>query len=335
MDKKNGTLGLTEICSKLWFKDPETKLAERLCASELYKTEGDVVQNFDSLLNELETWIDENASERSKALLKLLIKEKIGDDTTPLKQKLRRDGTPNAIHEAMQSIRFIRDVEDGMQVNNPDRVLSLILSHDMGEDFGWTPELLKEYLLENNVPDDEELNEFLEEFEITSYHFRTEQGYKKGEKVPRYDNKVEFIKAIHGNENTAIAKFYDNTHNIDSAIFGFKTKEKAMEYSGAIKALLPPDKMQNLYESYPDQKDALIHLRVTLSNSYRPLWNWFAGDIGQDIDVKPENKIAKQTRLPAGLDSPEVGAARLQQFFEISKDLEEIENRRDNPEPSV
>ncbi len=278
------------------------RLADRLRHSGLYNTEEDVAKNFDSLVGELQNWIKENGSQRSLALLNLVLEEK------ELSNKDRRDGMPNASHEVMQAIMFIRDIEDGMQVDDPDRVLSLILSHDMGEDFGYWPQDLRTYLVKNGVIEDQEMSEFLEEFSITSFHFRDNQGHK----VPNYKNKADFIHTIHSNKNTSIAKFYDNIHNVNTAIFGFSNEIKALRYVATIETLLPPDKLHQLSAMHPTQEKAYLGLNHMLKQACRPIMNWVAGDIGQNINMTVQNKINGQTPLPAGLDTPDIGLTRMQ-----------------------
>ncbi|MGH1456509.1 MAG: hypothetical protein ACRBDI_06990 [Alphaproteobacteria bacterium] len=295
-----------------------TLLADRLQASGLYSSEEDVSKNFDSLVGELRSWIEDNSCPRNEALLDLLLKEKSGG------KEFRRDGMPNASHEVLQAIMFIRDLEDGMQVDDPDRVLSLILSHDMGEDFGYWPKDLRKYLVDNGVPEDQETHEFIDEFTITSFHFRDDDG----KKIENYKNKADFIYTIHGNKNTSIAKFYDNIHNVNTAIFGFSNEIKALRYIATIETLLPPDKLQNLTKMHPSQEKAYLGLNHMLTQACRPVLNWVAGDVGQNINITPQNKINGQTLLPSGLDTPEIGRTRMQKalsgyvsLFAPSEDL--------------
>lgn len=293
----------------------QVKLADHLCAAGLYNTEEDVAKNFDSLVNELSTWIDENSSPRNAALLRLMLEEK------EQSRKSRRDGMPNASHEILQAIMFIRDMEDGMNVDNPDRVLSLILSHDMGEDFGYWPEDIREYLVSQGVADDEEMEGFLEDFKTTSHHFLDETGAK----VENYKNKTEYLKAICQSPSASIAKFYDNIHNINTAIFGFKKDENLIQYVSRIQALMP-DNLAQLKEDHPSQKSTYNKLYKMVENAIQPVVHWMAGDIGQELSVQKHNKPKNQTPLPSGLDTPEIGTNRVLKVFDGQKTLFEQNN---------
>lgn len=300
--------------------DSKQKFADRLSETQLYESEEAILNNFDSLVDELRSWIKENGSPLNEALLDILLEEKSAP--TIYKERLRRDGTLNETHEIVQTIRFIRDLEDGMKVDNPSRVISLILAHDLGEDFGLTPQLLKEDLLKRGIKEDQELNGFLVEFEATSSHFRSERGYKKGEKTPHpvYKDKAEYISGIHEHPSATVAKFYDNDHNVDTAIFGFYEPADAAKYIMTIEAMLPPERMKELAERHPSQADAYKQLKATLEQSYRAVYHWVAGDQGQNLNITPDNKVLGQTRLPAGLDTPEVGIHRMQMALNKTHD---------------
>lgn len=284
--------------------EARTKLADTLRDSKRYDTEEQVAQNFTLLTEELRTWVHENSTPRNAVLLDLLLKEKEES------HKTRRDGMPNASHEVLQSIMFIRDLEDGMQVNNPDRVLGLIISHDLGEDFGYWPEDMKDYLISKGIADDQEMKEYLEDFQITSHHFLDDDGHK----LQNYHSKAEYVSAICQNPNTAIAKFYDNIHNINTAVFGFKKKENLIEYVSRIQALMP-DNFETLQERHPSQRTAYRRLFKMLENAVQPVVHWMAGDVGQELDIKKHNKPRNQTKLPMGLDTPEIGTERVRKVF--------------------
>ncbi len=291
-------------------KHQTTKLAELLTNSGDYDTEEGVTKNFDELTDQLRSWINENSSSRNSVLLDLLLKEK------ERSHKTRRDGMPNASHEVLQSIMFIRDLQDGMRVDNPDRVFGLILSHDLGEDFGYWPEDMKDYLISKGIENDKEMQDFLEDFQITSHHFLDEDGNK----LQNYGNKTEYVSAICQNPNTAIAKFYDNIHNINTAVFGFKKKENLIEYVSRIQALMP-DNFEKLQERHPSQRMAYRRLFKMLENAVQPVVHWMAGDIGQELDIKKHNKPRNQTALPKGLDTPEIGTERVRKIFDGQNSL--------------
>lgn len=191
--------------------------SEHLQSTGLYNSEQDVIENFNALTDELETWIDDNDFVLAGTLLEFVLDEKDGE--------LRKDEvTPSALHEVTQAIWFINLVENGLPVQDVEGVLSVILAHDIGEEFDYQPDDITEALIYKNpaVQNHPKLQQFSADFDLISKTYGPE-----GEK--RHPNNHSYYSGIHTSPNATIAKMLDRAHNIMTLI-GVKSIPKMNSY---------------------------------------------------------------------------------------------------------
>ncbi|MCB1681395.1 MAG: hypothetical protein KDI65_05630 [Alphaproteobacteria bacterium] len=225
--------------------------ADYLTKTGLYDSEQDVVANFDHLVEDVHKWLEAKGYTHAMAVMDYMLEKKQG--------VFRKDKkTPGALHELTQAIWFISCIEDGLPVDHPEGVLSLIFAHDLGEDYGITPEKLWQYLHnEKGFTESPEMDEFLEDFDVISKRW--------GKDGPlRYKNDYEYYLALQVRRNASVAKMIDRAHNIMTLIGvkeneGSEDKIRMMEY--VAKTLqLQNDYVRNASQAFPSQATMYLTL---------------------------------------------------------------------------
>lgn len=230
--------------------------AEYLTSTGRYDTEQDIVENFDSLVLDVRKWLKAKHYGHAEALLDLVLDKKDG--------LTRKDGkTPSALHEVTQAVWFISCVEDGLPVEDPAGVLSLIFSHDLGEDFGVTTQDLWHYLhVEKAFADDEQLQEIIDDYDVIS------KRWGKGG-PERYANEYQYFHiAQHQRRNNSIAKLIDRAHNITTMI-GVKDEEGEQEKAVMMKYIaktltLLGDYVRDASQVHPKQAETYEALQYVI-----------------------------------------------------------------------
>ncbi len=220
---------------------------EHLNATRLYDHEQEVIENFDSLVDEVQDWVQGRDYKQAEVLLNLVVDLK--------KDQTRADGvTPSSLHEITQALWFISAYEDGLPVDDPEGVLSVIFAHDIGEDFGLTPDDMEKHLRQNGVVNSRKIETFKDDFDAI-----TKQWGEDGEK--RFDTNYEYYSGVQERANASVAKMFDRAHNIMTLI-GVKDVPKMHTYIASTLQL--QDHFTEQYcDNHPSQAEtykALAHM---------------------------------------------------------------------------
>ncbi|MCK5375141.1 MAG: hypothetical protein KAJ40_07645 [Alphaproteobacteria bacterium] len=182
-----------------------------------FETEEDVVKNFDTLVCELYDWLDAKDYKLAHLIMKLTLDKN--------NKKTRDDRkTPKALHELIQATWFISTIEDGIPVRDPELILGIIFAHDLGEDFGITPEKLVDYLKENGIKLSIRTDIFSQSFDAISKYFGKDGkiSYHSGE--GKYKGEGDYQNGVSENFYASVAKMFDRTHNLMTLVGVRKTK---------------------------------------------------------------------------------------------------------------
>ena len=181
--KDNGDF-FSRLANFNWFSGGKNSFAARLNASNMFDTEQDVIENFDQAVDMVREWLQDKGYKQAELLMDLTLEQKDG--------LWRKDRvTPAALHEITQAIWFIALHEDGINVQDPEGVLSVIFTHDLGEDFGIKPEEIEQYLVENGIPAGEKIDTFKVNFDAI-----TKKYGKDGDDI--WENEYEYYKYMEG-----------------------------------------------------------------------------------------------------------------------------------------
>lgn len=283
--------------------------AEYLTETGLYNSEDDVIKNHDRLVSDLRNWLHAKNYTQAEALLDFMLNKKQG--------LVRKDGkTPSSLHELTQAVWFISCIEDGLEVDNPEAVLSLIFSHDLGEDFGVMPEDLLHYLVRGKgFADTPKLQEFLEDFDVISKRFG-----KGG--TPRYKNDHEYYLAIQKSRNASVAKMIDRAHNIMTLIGvkeneGHEDKIRMIEY--VAKTLqLQSDFVRDACRAFPSQAEMYRALESVIEQESQ-VCRYYIVDTGKKItdddDLRSEMPDKGFRKLPNGFHPLIFAAERIRHTY--------------------
>ncbi len=275
---------------------------EHLNSTNLYDHEKEVIENFDSLVGEIKDWVQNRGFKQAEVLMDLVVDLKEG--------QTRADGiTPSSLHEMTQALWFISAYEDGLPIDDPEGVLSVIFAHDIGEDFGMTPDDMEQHLRENAVFDDQKIETFKQDFDAI-----TKQWGEDGEK--RFDNNYEYYTGVQKRTNASIAKMLDRAHNIMTLI-GVKDVPKMHTYIASTLQL--QDHFTDQYSTdHPTQKEtyeALAHLirkEIKVSRFYTVNSGVPLPDDDELVTGMPEKGF---THLPIGVHPLIVTAERVREMY--------------------
>lgn len=283
--------------------------AEYLTETELYGSEDNVIRNHDHLVQDMRNWLRAKNYNQAEALLDFMLSKKEG--------LVRKDGnTPSSLHELTQAVWFISCIEDGLEVDNPEGVMSIIFSHDLGEDFGVLPEELSDYLrFEKGFMNTPELQEFLEDFDVISKRFGKDGG-------PRYKNDYEYYLAIQQRRDASVAKMIDRAHNIMTLIGvkeneGHEDKIRMIEY--VAKTLqLQSDFVRNVCKTFPSQAEIYRTLEAVIEQESQ-VCRYYIVDTGKKItdddDLRSEMPDKGFRKLPNGFHPLIFAAERIRHTY--------------------
>ena len=221
-----------------WFAGSRDSFAARLNESNLFDTEQDVIQNFDQAVDMVRGWLQEKGFKQAELLMDLTLDQKEG--------KWRKDRvTPAALHEITQAIWFIALHEDGIDVQDPEGVLSILFTHDLGEDFGIKPEEIEQYLVANGIPAGETIDTFKANFDAI-----TKKYGKDGDDI--WENEYQYYRYMEGFANASVAKLIDRLHNIMTLV-NVQDDRKMLRYIQNT-FVIKGDFIDNASENFPDQE---------------------------------------------------------------------------------
>lgn len=196
--------------AKSRFKDASC-FCEHLCNTGLYESEADVRDNLDSLIGEVHDWLDAKGYKMARVAMDLMLKKNTGS--------FRDDEiTPQVLHELTQAIWFISLIEDGIIIDDPEIVLSLIFVHDLGENHNIRPEALEKHFNENGVPSGKRMERLLKGFgAISKYYGEKERMAFNKEKI-RNEGESRYQRRVRENYDASIAKFMDRPQNVETLV---------------------------------------------------------------------------------------------------------------------
>ncbi len=190
--------------------------AKHLLLTGLYDTEERVIENFDNLVDDLRSWLESRNYRQATILLDLMLDLNQG--------KTRQDDiTPSALHEVTQAIWLISVLEDGLHVDDPEGVLSLIFCHDLGEDFNLRPDDIEKYLNDNGIKSSPQTAQLKESFDAISKRYG-----KDGD--PCHEHDYAYYQCVAADKNASVAKMFDRAHNIMTLI-GVKNISNMHDYT--------------------------------------------------------------------------------------------------------
>ncbi len=283
--------------------------AEYLTSTGRYNSEAKVVENFEPLVKDLRGWLKAKDYNFAEALLDYTLDKKSG--------LVRKDGkTPSALHEVTQAVWFISCIEDGLHVDDPEGILAVIFSHDLGEDFGVLPEDLSKYLRnQKGFMDSSAIDEFIENFDVIS------KRYGKDGK-PRYKNDYEYYLAIQKMKNASVAKMIDRAHNIMTLIGvkeneGHEDKRRMTEY--VAKTLqLQSDYVRDACLAFPSQAEIYKALEFVIEQESQ-VCRYYIVDTGKKItdddDLRSEMPDKGFKKLPNGFHPLIFAAERIRHTY--------------------
>jgi hypothetical protein len=241
-------------------KKLSTPLHVQLSQSGLFDSQDDVNDNFNTLVEYLDDWLNTQGFEREQILLEFMLEKKEGG--------FRKDGkTPSALHEVSQALYFTSCIEDNLYHNDPAGVLATILSHDLKEDFKVSRNEIKNRLIENGIAYDDDMSRFLDDFDTISYH--------SGDKhKPDFKNKYHYSLELRRRENASMAKLFDNTHNSATSVGGLenstllKHKDKIMNNVSLFAGIVTNGDQEEALEIAEVIREALKNEEYSKVNDY-------------------------------------------------------------------
>lgn len=283
--------------------------AEYLTNTGLYDSEADVIANFDHLVHDMRKWLQAKGYKQASAIMDFMIDKKQG--------VRRKDGkTPGALHELTQAVWFISCIEDGLHVDNPENILSVIFAHDLGEDYGVQPHELENYLCRTKgFKPNEQIDEFLEDFDVIS------KRWGKGG-TPRYKNDYEYYCALQKRRNASVAKMIDRAHNIMTLIGvkqneGHDDKRRMTEY--VAKTLqLQSDYVRDATLAFPSQAEIYKALEFVIEKESQ-VCRYYIVDTGKKItdddDLRQAMPDKGFKKLPNGFHPLIFAAERIRHTY--------------------
>lgn len=280
----------------------EPSFAKYLKETGLFNSEEDVIENIDVLANDMRVWLASKGYEQAQVLMDYMLELNEG--------KTREDGvTPSALHELTQALWFITATEDGIHVDDPEGVLSVIFAHDLGEDYGLTPENMEKHLYKNGIRPSEKVKQFKEDFDAISKKYG-----KDGE--PKYDKDYPYYLDVQANKNASVAKMFDRSHNIMTLV-GVKDKNKMHDYI-AKTLQLQNDYVKNACENFPSQTE-LYETMQRLIETEIQISRYYTVDTGKTLpdklDIAPNMPEKGFKDLPRGFQPLIIPADRIRQTY--------------------
>lgn len=173
----------------------------------------------------VDQWLEDNFFDHARACLLLLAEKRHG--------QLRDDGyTPAILHELSQACYTISLIEAGYPIADPEALLCLNLTHDLGEEFAIKKGDLCRHFQQHVQGIPEILQPWQERtsllFSRMAKKINNTTLFPTGDGSGKIDHKAYFLSMLE-HPLTAIAKFQDRIHNMATMI-GVKSFEKQKEY---------------------------------------------------------------------------------------------------------
>ncbi|PCJ97045.1 MAG: hypothetical protein COA45_10520 [Zetaproteobacteria bacterium] len=275
---------------------------DHLNNTALYEAEDNVVENFDSLVGEMRDWLKDRDYKQAEVLMDLMLECN--------KEKTRQDGiTPSALHEITQAVWFINCIESGLHVDDKEGIISVIFAHDLGEDFGFSPQYMENHLLKNGVKSRKDIDTFKTSFDAISKRY--------GKNGPdRYKNEYKYSCAVRGDRNASVAKMFDRAHNVMTLV-GVKDKLKIADYT-AKTLQLQHDNVEAASSKFPAQESIYKTLQQLIRQEVQTCY-YYIVDTGKKITDNDDLDIAMPQKgfkdLPLGLHPLIVAAERIRHTY--------------------
>jgi len=283
---------------------------EHLCNTGLYESEADVRDNLDSLVKEVHDWLDAKDYKMARVVMDIMMKENVGE--------IRDDKiTPQVLHELTQAIWFISLLEDGIEFDDPELVLSLILAHDLGEDHDIRPEELEKLLNEKGIPSGERMDRFLRGFDAISKYYGEEEHLAFNEAKNRNEGEARYQKVVRENHDASIAKIIDRPHNVKTLV-GVRIVNKIHKEIAKAERFYEKSLVRDMRKRFPKNArfytimDKLLKSQLSVSRHYTV----------PDGDPLPSNDVLRSRMpkkgfpfMPAGLHPLLVIAERIRKEF--------------------
>ncbi|MGH1378623.1 MAG: hypothetical protein ACRBB3_07350 [Alphaproteobacteria bacterium] len=284
-----------------YFKGAKS-FGEYLHSTGLYENENDLADNFDSLIDETREWLGNKGYKQAEILMDLMLDCNVG--------KTRQDGkTPSALHEMTQAIWLISCIEDDLHVDDPQNVLSVIFSHDLGEDFNIKPNELEQHLVDNGIQRSEKTEALKKSFDAISKRYG-----KNGEE--RHENEYDYSCAVRSDRDASIAKMFDRAHNIMTLI-GVKDKSKMADYT-AKTLQLQHDNVKEASNNFPSQEPMYKTLQQLIRQEIQTCY-YYMVDTGKKITDNDnlESHMPDQgfKNMPLGIHPLIVSAERVRHTY--------------------
>ena len=213
--------------------------------------------------------------------------------------------TPSIVHQLSQVSYTISQLAAEVHIENPEAVITINITHDLGEDFGLKPKGLKLYSLDKNISDSPQLNVICSDFNTITKKYDGEER--------QYANENDYYNAQKDSENCSLAKLYDTIHNLATQV-SVMSREKCVERILEIRVILN-DYINDVTERYPAQEQAYKSCQTMLNTlcqigSYQIVYDKTGKPLPSIDDIKEEEP---QTgfALPPGLDPIALSVSRI------------------------
>lgn len=299
------------------FQNQSTATPARLAALGYIQTERDAAHETSQILDFLTRWMQERNFQYGHACLDLLVAHKGSSK--------REDGvTPSILHELSQALYTVALVESGYDLPDPEMLVCLNLTHDLGEEYELRQKDFQAHFEKHSI------NRTAVQHETGLCLHPTNKGWedratalmmrlaKKQGNIslyPRHDDpsktdSSKYFMNMLNDPSTVIAKFQDRIHNM-ATLIGVKNPEKHREYITETLELRDTlMKARTLYPRYTqtfDVMDKIVSTQIYFNNCYLK-------------KISPESSIATLAMgiprmkyihpLPAGLDPLQITQKR-------------------------
>ncbi len=294
--------------------DNQQSFLTHLLSSGRYDSEDLVVENAEHLITDIRAYLQSADYNIALSCLDLAIETKKG--------KFRGDGrTPSVIHEISQALYTISLIEDGVHLEDPESVIALNFTHDLGEDFGLKPETLKKHLRNTGVTDQDKINQLTTDFDILTKKYKGED--------PKFKNEWEYYQGIEKSQNASIAKFPDRLHNLATQI-GVKSNARCLQYI-ANTFVIFNDLTKQASLLFPSQEKAYsIYHEMIKTASKINRYHLVESEIGKplpDMAILAKEMPTHGFNIPAGLNPIFLNARRVLEASNLPK--------ADAPSPNI
>lgn len=262
------------------------------------QTEQDAIQATPALYQFVDQWLASHSYDHARSCLHLLEEKRRG--------QFREDGkTPAILHELSQACYTIALIQNNYHLADPETLLCLNLTHDLGEEFSLTASDLCDHFKQK--PGDPNMRYKPWQETVSQLFSRMAKKINGRSLFPAADGSGKtdhraYFMAMIDNPLTAIAKFQDRIHNMATMI-GVKPLEKQREYLE--ETLLLRDVLIMARDKFPAHKSvftamhSIINTQIFFVARYHGLVDPVAS---QNLPLNPLPRMRRIKELPAGLD---------------------------------